>query len=165
MLLGSRNADTGHILENIIYLELIRRGYKAVSYTHLDVYKRQDMDTMGRMINEHVNNLTELAKEYTTTEKKNAAATESLAANIISQERSAISDSYQRWHFEIEEVIMIEFKKYLPIGSVVLLKNANKRLMIYGRLQKAEDSDSVRDYIGQMCIRDRGGITWRSRIR
>ena len=39
---------------------------------------------------------------------------------------------------------MIEFKKYLPIGSVVLLKNANKRLMIYGRLQKAEDSDSVR---------------------
>ena len=39
---------------------------------------------MGRMINEHVNNLTELAKEYTTTEKKNAAATESLAANIIS---------------------------------------------------------------------------------
>ena len=43
---------------------------------------------------------------------------------------------------------MIEFKKYLPIGSVVLLKNANKRLMIYGRLQKAEDSDSVRDYIG-----------------
>ena len=33
---------------------------------------------------------------------------------------------------------MIEFKKYLPIGSVVLLKNANKRLMIYGRLQKAE---------------------------
>lgn len=29
MLLGSRNADTGHILENIIYLELVRRGYKV----------------------------------------------------------------------------------------------------------------------------------------
>ena len=27
MLLGRRNPDVGHILENIIYLELIRRGY------------------------------------------------------------------------------------------------------------------------------------------
>ena len=52
---------------------------------------------------------------------------------------------------------MIEFKKYLPIGSVVLLKNANKRLMIYGRLQKAEDSDSVRDYIG--CLYPEGNIS------
>ena len=27
MLLGKRNTDVGHILENVIYLELIRRGY------------------------------------------------------------------------------------------------------------------------------------------
>jgi predicted AAA+ superfamily ATPase len=27
MLLGRRGADMGHILENVIYLELIRRGY------------------------------------------------------------------------------------------------------------------------------------------
>lgn len=29
MLLGYRDADRGHILENIIYLELLRRGYKV----------------------------------------------------------------------------------------------------------------------------------------
>ena len=29
LLLGDRNADIGHILENIVYLELIRRGYKV----------------------------------------------------------------------------------------------------------------------------------------
>jgi len=28
-LLGRRNIDAGHILENIVYLELIRRGYKV----------------------------------------------------------------------------------------------------------------------------------------
>ena len=28
-LLGRRNVDAGHMLENIVYLELIRRGYKV----------------------------------------------------------------------------------------------------------------------------------------
>ena len=31
MLLGSRQVDAGHILENVIYLELLRRGYDVVA--------------------------------------------------------------------------------------------------------------------------------------
>lgn len=29
LLIGDRNRDIGHVLENIVYLELIRRGYKV----------------------------------------------------------------------------------------------------------------------------------------
>ncbi|MBQ9459279.1 MAG: DUF4176 domain-containing protein [Oscillospiraceae bacterium] len=37
-------------------------------------------------------------------------------------------------------------KKYLPIGSVVLLKDSQKRIMIVGVKQRQEDSDKVWDY-------------------
>lgn len=39
--------------------------------------------------------------------------------------------------------------EYLPIGSVVLLENGNKRLMIFGIIQSEVDDPSVEyDYIG-----------------
>ena len=37
-------------------------------------------------------------------------------------------------------------KKFLPIGSVVLLKNSQKRVMIVGVKQKQVDSEKVWDY-------------------
>lgn len=37
-------------------------------------------------------------------------------------------------------------KKYLPIGSVVLLKESKKRIMIVGVKQKQANSDKVWDY-------------------
>ncbi len=38
--------------------------------------------------------------------------------------------------------------EYLSIGTVVLLKNGQKPLMIYGRTQKIENVDGLVDYIG-----------------
>jgi hypothetical protein len=45
---------------------------------------------------------------------------------------------------------------FLPIGTVVLLKESTKRVMIYGRLQKEIDGDRVWDYIG--CLYPEGNI-------
>ncbi len=40
--------------------------------------------------------------------------------------------------------------KYLPIGSVVLLKNTKKKMLIVGLLQTVNDSKKVYDY--SACI-------------
>ncbi|MFL0250143.1 DUF4176 domain-containing protein [Clostridium neuense] len=46
--------------------------------------------------------------------------------------------------------------KYLPIGSVVLLKESNKRLMIYGVKQIAAETKKEYDYIA--CLFPEGNI-------
>lgn len=47
-------------------------------------------------------------------------------------------------------------KSYLPLGSVVLLKGGKKRIMIYGRRQKAVETGKIWDYIG--CPYPEGNI-------
>lgn len=49
--------------------------------------------------------------------------------------------------------------KYLPIGSIVKIKAANKPLMIYGRLQirKKLDSEEMYDYIA--CTYPEGSLS------
>lgn len=48
-----------------------------------------------------------------------------------------------------------KYKKYLPIGSVVLLEKASKRVMITGFCAKGkEQGDKIFDYIG--CLYPEG---------
>lgn len=46
--------------------------------------------------------------------------------------------------------------QYLPLGTIVLLKNGAKRLMIYGRCMKKEATGELYDYIG--CLYPEGFI-------
>ncbi|MCR3758701.1 DUF4176 domain-containing protein [Clostridium felsineum] len=46
--------------------------------------------------------------------------------------------------------------KILPIGSVVLLKGANKKLMIYGLKQEDIEAKVTYDYVG--CLFPEGNI-------
>jgi hypothetical protein len=48
-------------------------------------------------------------------------------------------------------------KKYLPIGSVVVLQNGSKRVMIYGRKQIQVGTQTEWDYIG--CLYPEGNIS------
>lgn len=47
-------------------------------------------------------------------------------------------------------------KDYLPIGSVVILKGGEKKVMIYGRRQLAVDGSGEYDYIA--CLYPEGNI-------
>lgn len=51
----------------------------------------------------------------------------------------------------------MKYDKYLPIGSVVLLKNAKKRLMITGFCVIPNDGDKEYDYSG--CLYPEGIIS------
>lgn len=48
-------------------------------------------------------------------------------------------------------------KDFLPIGSVVLLKNADKKLMICGRIQTQSGDPKIYDYSG--CLYPEGMIS------
>ena len=48
-------------------------------------------------------------------------------------------------------------KKYYPIGTIVLLKNGTKKIMIYGRRQLHADSGKLYDYVA--CFYPEGNIS------
>lgn len=47
-------------------------------------------------------------------------------------------------------------KEYLPIGTVVLLKNGSKKVMVYGRKQLATENGQEFDYVA--CLYPEGNI-------
>ena len=48
-------------------------------------------------------------------------------------------------------------EKYLPLGSVVLLKDGYKEIMIYGRLQTHATTGKLYDYVA--CLYPEGNIS------
>jgi len=67
MLLGTKNADTGHILENVIYLELIRRGYKVyvgkIESEEVDFVAMNSKETIYYQVSASVRDEGTLARE------------------------------------------------------------------------------------------------------
>ena len=47
-------------------------------------------------------------------------------------------------------------KTYLPLGSIVVLKGATKKMMIYGRAQVAKASGKMYDYVA--CLYPQGFV-------
>lgn len=47
--------------------------------------------------------------------------------------------------------------KYLPLGSVVMLKEGTKRIIIYGRKQIAVETGEIYDYVA--CFYPEGNIS------
>lgn len=74
---------TDDMMNDVLGLSSVWTGEASTAYINKFRKLQTDMDTMSRMINEHVNNLTDLAKGYTDTEAKNASETEALESNAI----------------------------------------------------------------------------------
>ena len=67
MLLGYRNADRGHLLENIVYLELLRRDYRVyigkIGETEVDFVAEKPQDKIYIQVTESVNSPEVRARE------------------------------------------------------------------------------------------------------
>lgn len=67
MLLGGRNLDVGHILENIVYLELLRRNYDVfvgqVDRTEIDFVAHREAETLYIQVSASVRDKDTLTRE------------------------------------------------------------------------------------------------------
>lgn len=75
---------TNDMMGDVTGLSTAWTGEASTAYINKFKKLQTDMDTMGRMIHEHVTNLTNMAKDYISTESANAAVTDVLSGSIIS---------------------------------------------------------------------------------
>ena len=92
LLLGDKNSDIGHILENIVYLELIRRGYKVnigkVGELEIDFVAEKGMDRIYYQVSASVIDENTFRREITPLKK--------------------INDHYPKFIVTMDEIPMIE---------------------------------------------------------
>ena len=65
-------------------------------------------------------------------------------------------ETYQKLRFRIEVHYFMKKHKLLPLGSIVILKDGDKKLMIYGRVQIAAEINKSFDYIA--CLWPEGNL-------
>ena len=92
LLLGDKNSDIGHILENIVYLELIRRGYKVsigkVGELEIDFVAEKGIDRIYYQVSASVIDENTFRREITPLKK--------------------INDHYSKFIITMDEIPMIE---------------------------------------------------------
>lgn len=78
------NALTGEMLNIVASLSSVWEGNAATSYMTKFKSLETDIQTLNRMIQEHVNDLQQMANVYNTAEQSNIDDASSLLAGIIS---------------------------------------------------------------------------------
>ena len=101
-LLGRRNLDMGRILENIVYLELIRRGYK--------VYVGKTGEKEVDFIAENKDGFNYFQVAYTT--RENATLERELSA------LKAINDNYPKYILSMDIEPIIDFDGIKKINVI-----------------------------------------------
>lgn len=107
MLLGTKNADIGHILENVIYLELLRKGYKVyvgkVESEEVDFVAMNNKGTIYYQVAASVRDETTLARELRPLQK--------------------IADHYPKYILTLDDDLEADYDGIRRINALAFLLN------------------------------------------
>jgi len=106
-LLGNRGGDSGHILENIIYFELLRRGYEV---------------SVGKINNKEIDFIA-----VKTNEKKYIQVTETMVSEETRQRELApltmVDDNYEKFIITMDKPIVTDIDGIRIINALDWLLN------------------------------------------